>query len=108
MKNKQEEWKKRGYYPDGEKYDDSDDEPEADIATAYANLGREVPFDPVAAKGAAKQFHEKANTEEREGLIPGTNPELKQKLPEGYSNSAVDANGRKADTLNDWAYDERE
>ncbi len=45
--------------------------------------------------------------DKEEKLIPGTDPKHHQKLPDGWDNSAVDTGGKRANTYNDWAFDEK-
>ena len=44
--------------------------------------------------------------ENEKRYIPGTNPEWERELPEGYSNSLVDKNGKNWD--NGYNFDERD
>lgn len=44
-----EQWKKQGYYPDGEKYDDDSDE------VTYDNLEKTTEFDPKKAEKAREE-----------------------------------------------------
>lgn len=73
---------------------------------AYGRLREEVEYNPRAARRAREEAMGVIRNTTTNNLIPGTKPELNQKLPEGYSNSIIDVYGNEAETDNKWARDE--